>query len=412
MASGSGSEGEEEEEEEDGEGSSEATGGEGGTTSASDYEDVHTEGKQDEEDESDDEGDDGDDDGEDGDGDRSRRRQTNRKRGSANRGRGEAKGPPGAIVTEKERRRNRKAREERKQRRAAGSGGSGSEHTDAEADVADEAGADMADCEGPDVRTGRPPEDEGERAKRVAANRSQLSAEAEAVLAGGVMVGRIPISPAEAELFPGWLESDMKELESEWRRREYVDGGASQQAGGDGPRTCYPSREFIANRLTAIKWIVGKVVQVVGQLLQPFRGLTVLQNSPGACQPLHPDVDSNACRIVINVPFGDAVRWVQLTRGYGRKTRVVWEALLRHALQMYVMSGAARGPRYFRHTGNDGLTGDVLTLVLTFADGVDLDDALWAALEAAYDATHDAAGAGAPAGRSSRTAIAPRGGCL
>ena len=85
------------------------------------------------------------------------------------------------------------------------------------------------------------------------------------------------------------------------------------------------------------------------------------------------------------------------------------EALLRHALQMYVMSGAARGTRYFRHTGNDGLTGDVLTLVLTFADGVDLDDALWAALEAAFGAKHDAARAGAPARRSWRTAIAPHG---
>jgi hypothetical protein len=77
------------------------------------------------------------------------------------------------------------------------------------------------------------------------------------------------------------------------------------------------------------------------------------------------------------------------------------------------MSGAARGRRFFRHTGNDGLTGDVLTLVLTFADGVDLDDdALWAALTAAFGATHDAARAGAPARRSPRTAIAPRGGCL
>ena len=90
---------------------------------------------------------------------------------------------------------------------------------------------------------------------------------------------------------------------------------------------------------------------------------------------------------------------------------MVWEALLRHALQMYVMSGAARGTRFFRHTGNDGLTGDVLTLVLTFADGVDLDDALWAALEAEFGATHDAAGAGAPA--ASIVATAPRraGGC-
>ncbi len=256
----------------------------------------------------------------------------------------------------------------------------------------------MDDCEGPDVRTDRPPVDEATRAKRVAKNRSQLSDEAKAVLAGGVMVGRIPISEEEAALFPGWLESDMKELESEWRRREYVDGGASQKGGGDGPRTCYPSRGFVETKLKAIKWIVDTVVQVVGQPLQPFKGLTVLQNSPSACQPPHNDTDSNACRIVINVPFGDAVRWVQLTRGTGRKTRVVWEALLRHALQMYVMSGAARGPRFLRHTGNDGLTGDVLTLVLTFGDKVDLDDAaLWAALEAAFDATHDATGAGAPA---------------
>ena len=98
---------------------------------------------------------------------------------------------------------------------------------------------------------------------------------------------------------------------------------------------------------------------------------------------------------------------MQLTRGTGRNTRVVWEALLRHALQMYVMSGAARGTRFLRHTGNDGLTGDVLTLVLTFAGGVDLDDALWAALERAFGATHDA---GAPARRSSRLRRAARGG--
>ena len=97
---------------------------------------------------------------------------------------------------------------------------------------------------------------------------------------------------------------------------------------------------------------------------------------------------------------------MQLTRGYGRKKRVVWEGRLSRPLQIYAMSGAARGPKFMRHAGNVEITGSVLTGVLTFPDGVDLDDpALWDALEREFGATHDASGAGAP--RRTR-ATAPR----
>jgi hypothetical protein len=71
--------------------------------------------------------------------------------------------------------------------------------------------------------------------------------------------------------------------------------------------------------------------------------------------------------------------------------------LLRRALQMYVMSGDARGPTFMRHNGNRDLNGAVLTIVITCPEGVDLDAALWARaeLERDFGATHDAAGAGA-----------------
>ena len=122
-------------------------------------------------------------------------------------------------------------------------------------------------------------------------------------------------------------------------------------------------------------------------------------------QPLHHDTFTNALRLIFHLPLDGAERWVQLTRGYGRKKRVVWEARLSRPLQIYAMSGAARGPKFMRHAGNVKITGSVLTGVLTFPDGVDLDDpALWDALEREFGATH-AAGAGAP--RRTR-ATAPR----
>ena len=171
-----------------------------------------------------------------------------------------------------------------------------------------------------------------------------------------------------------------------------------------GPLTYYPSKWFIENKLKAIRWIVRRVEAVVGRRLARFKGLTLFINSPGALQPLHHDTWTNACRLIFHVPTDDAERWVQLTRGYGRNRRVVWEARLSRALQMYAMSSDARGPEFMRHAGNVEITGSVLTGVLTFPDGVDLDAALWDALEREFGATH-AAGAGAP--RRTR-ATAPR----
>jgi hypothetical protein len=204
-------------------------------------------------------------------------------------------------------------------------------------------------------------------------NRRALTRELEARLVDGLMLGRIVLALGDEEDFEANLLDDVQRLEKDakWRQRTYAPGGFAQKHGGKGPVTAVLYPAYVRDNLTAVRAVVDTVLAAVGEELWD---LQLILNEDGACQALHADSDSDRWRIVVNLAFTDkfgdpAKRWVQVTRGTGKATRVVWEAEQSN-FSVYGMSDRVRckdadDTVVFRHTGTDRQEGQTMSLVLT-----------------------------------------------